>query len=70
MAGLGSQGKWEASCITEDDIQELKHTSYLSVVVIHRAPEEGQVVPTPWPGEQVVFIPHFIRGLGFPLHPL
>ena len=28
-----------------------------------------QVIPTPRPHERVVFLPHFLRGLGFPLHP-
>ena len=69
MAGSGSQGKWEASCVTEDDIQELKRTGYLSVDVAHRAPEEGQVIPMPRSGERVVFIPHYIQGLGFPRQP-
>ena len=35
----------------------------------HRLPEEGQLLPTPRPRERVVFLPHFLRGLGFPLHP-
>ena len=30
---------------------------------------QGEIVPTPEPHERVVFIPHFVRGLGFPLHP-
>ena len=30
---------------------------------------EGQLIPTPGPHERVVFLPHFLRGLGFPLHP-
>jgi hypothetical protein len=69
MAGSGAKGKWEASTVTNDDIKDLKRAGYLSANVAHRAPEEGQVVPTPRSGERVVFIPHFIRGLGFPLHP-
>jgi hypothetical protein len=69
MAGSGAKGKWEASTVTNDDIEDLKRAGYLSTDVAHRAPEEGQVVPTPRSGERVVFIPHFIRGLGFPLHP-
>jgi len=32
-------------------------------------PPKGQVIPTPEPSEWVVFLPHFLRGLGFPLHP-
>ena len=37
--------------------------------IAHRLPAKGQIVPTPEPNERVVFIPHFVRGLGFPLHP-
>ena len=32
-------------------------------------PDPAQVIPTLEPGERVVFIPHFLRGLGFALHP-
>jgi hypothetical protein len=69
MAGSGSKGKWEASILTESAIQELKEVGYLPADVTDCALEEGQVIPTPKPGERVVFLPHFIRGLGFPLHP-
>ena len=27
-----------------------------------------QIIPTPGPHERVVFVAHFVRGLGFPLH--
>ncbi|KAE8792852.1 Wall-associated receptor kinase 3 [Hordeum vulgare] len=70
MAGSGSRCKWEASRITNNDILELKHAGYMSANVVHRAPEKGQVIPMPKEGERVVFIRHFLRGLGFPLHPL
>ena len=69
MNGSGAGGKWEASTITNKDIEDLKRAGYLPASVVHRAPEEGQVIPTSQPGERVVFVPHFIRGLGFPLHP-
>jgi hypothetical protein len=62
-------GKWEASSVTDNDIRELKSVGYLSANIAHRALEANQVVPTPKPGKRVVFVPHFIRGLGFPLHP-
>ncbi|XP_044949080.1 uncharacterized protein LOC123398693 [Hordeum vulgare subsp. vulgare] len=62
-------GKWEASCVTDNDIQELKRAGYLSANEVHHAPEKGQVIPTPKQGERVVFIPNFIWGLGFLLHP-
>ena len=52
-----------------DDIENLKRAGYLLANVTHRAPEEGQVVPTPWLGERVLFVPHFIRRLTFPPHP-
>ena len=69
MAGSGSMGKWEASSVTDNDIRELKRAGYLSANIAHRAPEVNQVVPTLKQGKRVVFVPHFIRGLGFPLHP-
>ena len=69
MSGSGSKGKWEASSVTEKDVKELLGTGYLSADIGHRLPNKGQVTPTPEPGERVVFIPHFLRGLGFPLHP-
>ena len=37
--------------------------------IAHRLPDEGQLIPTPRPHERVVFLTHFLRGLGFPLHP-
>ena len=37
--------------------------------ILHRLPAQGQVIPTPRPNERVVFIPHFLRGLVFSLHP-
>ena len=37
--------------------------------IVHRLPAAGQIVPTPGPHERLVFLPHFVRGLGFPLHP-
>ena len=65
MAGLGSMGKWEASSVTDNNIRELKHAVYLSANIAHHAPEANQVVPTPKPGGRVVYVPHFIWGLGF-----
>jgi hypothetical protein len=60
MAGSGSKGKWEASVITESSILELKSAGYLPADIAHRAPEAGQVIPTPRQGKRVVFLPHFI----------
>src|SRR5215216_1680339 len=69
MSGSGSQGKWVASFVTKKGIKELREAGYLSADVTHRIPAKKQVIPTPEPGERVVFISHFLRGLGFPLHP-
>ena len=55
MVGPGPKGQWEASSITEDAIMELKSAGYLLANVAHRVSEEGQVIPTPRPGERVVF---------------
>ena len=37
--------------------------------IAHRLLAKGQIVPTLKPRERMVFIPHFVRGLGFPFHP-
>ena len=36
---------------------------------LHRLPPRGQAVPTPEPNENVVFVSHFLRGLGLALDP-
>ena len=69
MAGAGSKGKWEASSVTEENIANLRSAGYLAAEIKHRLPSKGQVLPTLEPSERVVFLPHFLRGLGFPLHP-
>ena len=58
-----------ASSIKKKDIKELREARYLAKEVARRLPAKGQIVPTPEPHERVVFLTHFIRGLGFPLHP-
>ena len=58
-----------ASFIQEEDIAELRVSRYLAKGIAHRLPAQGQIVPMPKPNERVVFIPHFLRGLGFPLYP-
>ena len=58
-----------ASSITEENITKLREAGYLAESIAHRLPAEGQITPTPKSRERVVFLPHFIRGLGFPLHP-
>ena len=65
----GSQGKWMASSVTEENIKELREARYLTAEIKHRLPNPAQVIPTLEPGERVVFIPHFLCGLGFSLHP-
>ena len=57
------------SSVTEGHVKKLRKVGYLSKDIAHRLPEEGQLLPTPRPHERVVFLPHFLRGLGFPLHP-
>ena len=47
-----------ASSVTEEDITKLRAAGYLAENITHRLP-----------AERVVFLPHFIHGLGFPLHP-
>ena len=58
-----------ASSVTEEDITKLREAGYLAADNAHRLPDEGRIIPTPEPHERVVFLPHFVRGLGFPLHP-
>ena len=57
------------SSITEEDIQRLREARYLTAEISHRLPARGQVIPTPEPSESVVFVSHFLRGLGFSLDP-
>ena len=57
------------SSVTEEDIRKLQGAGYLAVDIAHRLPDAGQIIPTPEPHERVVFLTHFVRGLGFPLHP-
>ena len=69
MSGSGGQGKWMVSSVKEKDITELQATGYFVKEIAHRLSAQGQVVPMLKPNERVVFIPHFLCGLGFPLHP-
>ena len=57
-----------ASSVTEEDIKKLREARYLTAEISHR-PAQGQVIPTPEPSESVVFVSHFLRGLGFSLDP-
>ena len=58
-----------ASFVKKKDIKELREAGYLAEEIVHRLPAKGQIIPTPEPHERVVFLAHFVRGLGFPLHP-
>ena len=55
--------------VKEKDIAQLRAAGYLAKGIAHRLPSKGRVIPTPKPTERVVFLPHFVRRLGFPLHP-
>src|SRR4051812_28619489 len=67
MSGAG--GKWMKSSVTEEDIKKLRGAGYLAADIAHRLSNTGKIVPTPESHERVVFLTHFVRGLGFPLHP-
>ena len=58
-----------ASTIQEKDIKKLREAGYLAKKIGHRLPTVGHIVPTPEPHERVVFLPHFVRRIGFTLHP-
>ena len=58
-----------ASSVTEEDITKLRAARYLTAEILHGLPTKGQVIPTPRSSERVIFISHFLRGLGFALHP-
>ena len=58
-----------ASTVQEKDIKKLRGAGYLAQKIGHRLPPAGQVVPTSESHERVVFLPHFVCGLGFLLHP-
>ena len=69
MSGSNFPSRWVVSSITEEDIAKLRAARYLTAEILHRLPVEGQVIPIPRSGERVVFISHFLRGLGFSLNP-
>ena len=57
------------SSVMEENITKLRGAGYLAADIAHRLLDAGQIIPTPEPHERVVFLTHFVRGLGFPLHP-
>ena len=69
MSRFSLQGRWMPSSVTEEDIKKLREARYLTAEVSHRLPARGHVIPTPEPNEDVVFISHFLRGLGLTLDP-
>ena len=69
MSGSNLQGRWMPSSVTEEDIKKLREARYLTAEISHRLPARGQVIPTPEPNESIVFISHFLRGLGLALEP-
>ena len=69
MSGSDLQGWWAPSSVTEEDVRKLRDARYLTGEISHRLPAQGQAIPTPQPGESVVFTSHFLRGLGSPIDP-
>ena len=69
MSGSDLQGRWMPSSVMEEDVLKLREAKYLSYEISHRLPAQGQAVPTPEPGEYVVFVSHLRRGLGFSTGP-
>ena len=57
------------SSATEENVKKLREAEYLAADIVHRLPDAGQIVPMPEPHERVVFLTHFVCGLGFPIHP-
>ena len=57
------------SSVAEEDIKKLREARYLTAEISHQLPARGQVIPTPEPTKSVVFIYHFLRGLGLALDP-
>ena len=57
------------SSVSEEDIKKLREARYLTAEISHRLPAQGQVIPTSESNESVMFISHFLRGLGLALDP-
>ena len=49
-----------ASSIIEEDIAKLREARYLTADVKHRLPAPEQIIPTPEPNGNVVFVSHFL----------
>ena len=57
------------SSVMEENITKLREAGYLAADIAHWLPDARQIIPPLEPHERVVFLTHFVRGLGFPLHP-
>ena len=57
------------SSVTEEDVLKLREAKFLTAEISHRLPAQRQAIPSPQPGESVVFVSHFLWGLGFPMDP-
>ena len=57
------------SSVTEEDVLKLREAKFLTAEIPHTLPAQGQAIPNPQPCESVVFMSHFLRGLGFPMDP-
>ena len=63
----GSQrGAWKGSNVTEMQILMIRRARKFPRDLEFRVPED-ELVPTPKPGERVVFRAHFERGFGLPV---
>ena len=69
MSGSDLQGRWMPSSVTKEDVLKLREAKFLAAEISHRLPAQRQAIPSPQPGESVVFVSHFLRGLGFPMDP-
>ena len=57
------------SSFTEGHIKKLRKAGYLASDIAHRPPKRGSSSPVLGPMRGWCSLPHFLRGLGFPLHP-
>ena len=69
MSGSDPHGRWMSSSVTEEDVLKLRDARYLTGKISHRLPAQGQAIPTPQPNKSVVFVSHFLWGLGLTLDP-
>ena len=57
------------SSVMEEAVLKLRDARYLTGEISHRLPAQGQAIPSPEPGESMVFTSHFLRGLSFSIDP-